>query len=184
MAAAEGMVEAGVDRAGVRCGLVSWLLWRDLSTPALVCTVEAGGVPCWRMAERTGDGFLDERGLPEGIKVVEACLRRVGIEDIELDEACRTVTGLLSLLDALRGTWWASAMAVGLGQVSSTALTTTPCASWSSRVFALAFAFAFAPIRFDSIFRWDAEKPRLCFRRLCLFGEASDAQARAKTPVR
>ena len=64
------------------------------------------------MAERTGEGFLEERGLSEGAKVAEACFRRVGIEDIEVDEACRTVTGLLSLLDALRGASWASAIAL------------------------------------------------------------------------
>lgn len=64
------------------------------------------------MAERTGDGFRDERGLSDGAKVAEACFRRVGIEDIEVDDACRTVTGLLSLLDALRGASWASAMAI------------------------------------------------------------------------
>lgn len=44
--------------------------------------------------------------------MAEACFRRVGIEDIEVDDACRTVTGLLSLLDALRGASWASAMAI------------------------------------------------------------------------
>lgn len=68
-------------------------------------------MPCWRMTERTGEGFLDERGLSEGAKVADACFRRVGIEDIEVEDACRTVTGLLSLLDALRGASWASAMA-------------------------------------------------------------------------
>jgi hypothetical protein len=68
-------------------------------------------VPCWRMAARTGEGFLDKRGLSEGANVAEGCFRSVGIEDIDVDEACRTVTGLLSLLEALRGTSWASAMA-------------------------------------------------------------------------
>lgn len=96
---------------------MSWLLWRDRRTPALFWTDEAGGVPCWRMAERTGEGFLEERGLSEGAKVAEACFRRVGIEDIEVDEACRTVTGLLSLLDALRGASWASAIALCLVMV-------------------------------------------------------------------
>mgnify|MGYP006953145613 FL=1 len=91
---------------------MSWLLWRDLKTPVLLWTAEAGGVPCWRMAARTGEGFLEERGLSEGAKVAEACFRRVGIEDMDVDEACRTVTGLLSLLDTLRGVSWASAMAV------------------------------------------------------------------------
>lgn len=67
-------------------------------------------MPCWRMAARTGEGFLEERGLSEGAKVAEGCFRRVGIEDMDVDEACRTVTGLLSLLDTLRGASWASAM--------------------------------------------------------------------------
>lgn len=68
-------------------------------------------MPCWRMAARTGDGFLDVRGLSEGAKVAEGCFRSVGIEDMDADEACRTVTGLLSLLEALRGASWESAMA-------------------------------------------------------------------------
>ena len=112
MAAAEGTVEVGVDRAGARWGLVSWLLCLERNTPALVCTDEAGGVPCCRMAERTGEGFLDDLGLSDvkGTNVAEACFRRVGMEDMDVDEACRTVTGLLSLLDALGGADGVSAM--------------------------------------------------------------------------
>lgn len=62
------------------------------------------------MTERTGEGFLDDLGLSEGAKVVDGCFRRVGIEDIDVDEACRTVTGLLSLLLAALGASLALAM--------------------------------------------------------------------------
>lgn len=105
MAAADG-AEVGVVRAGVRCGLVSWLLWRGLKRPALAWT-PAGGVLLWRMDGRTGEGLREERGLSGretfGLKVAEGCFRRVGMDDSEADEACRTVTGLLSLLDAEAG---------------------------------------------------------------------------------
>ena len=105
MAAADG-AEVGVVRAGLRCGLVSWLLWRDLSTPALAWT-PAGGVLLWRMDGRTGEGLREVCGLSEretdGLKLAEGCFRRVGMDDSEADEACRTVTGLLSLLDTDAG---------------------------------------------------------------------------------
>lgn len=99
MAAAERTVPLGVGNCGGRCGLVSWLfcLLLSVGTEGLVVVVVCG-VSCAALTDRIGDVFLDVCGLLLA-SMTDGCFRSVGTELVE--EACRIVTGLPSLLDLL-----------------------------------------------------------------------------------
>lgn len=106
MAAAEGTVDVGLERAAGLLGLVSWLFWRDLKAPALPCAcVCAAGRGASCLAEgRTGDVVRELCGLLPAeescgcrvVRMADDCLRRAGME---ADEEFLMVMGLTSLLD-------------------------------------------------------------------------------------
>lgn len=85
----------GVGSCGGRCGLVSWLFCLLLKVGAEGLVVDCG-VSCGALTDRIGDVFLDESGLLFA-RTTEGCFRSTGTELVE--EACRIVAGLPSLVD-------------------------------------------------------------------------------------